>query len=117
LRDYYLTARDPDRRIRDIVAANNRKCGHRYDLIHDLMPELSLTTPKGGMFRMANLAQGISSRTVFDEGVRNKVALLPGTLFYVDGRGMDTIRFNFFSASKDQITEEVHCLSRVIRMP
>jgi 2-aminoadipate transaminase len=51
---------------------------------------------------------------VFDEGVRNKVAVLPGLPFYVDGGGRDTIRLNFSSASEDQITEGMHRLAQVI---
>ena len=60
-------------------------------LFDDLMPDL-FVSPEGGMFLMATLPPGISSRTVFDEGVKNKVAVLPGLPFYVDGGGTDTIR-------------------------
>ncbi|MFA4860344.1 PLP-dependent aminotransferase family protein [Methanoregula sp.] len=110
----YLTTSDPDNRIRQIVAVYERKCRQMCDLFDDLMPELSHTTPEGGMFLMATLPPGLSSRAVFDEGVRNKVAVLPGLPFYVDGGGTDTIRLNFSSASEDQITEGMHRLSKVI---
>ncbi len=57
---------------------------------------------------------GLSSRAVFDRGVKDKVAVLPGLPFYVDGGGTDTIRLNFSSASEEQITEGMHRLARVI---
>ncbi len=63
---------------------------------------------------MATLPPGLSSRDVFDEGVRNKVAVLPGLPFYVDGGGTDTIRLNFSSASEDQITVGMHRLAHVV---
>lgn len=110
----YLTTSDPDAHIRKIVAVYSRKCRLMCDLFDDLMPELSHTNPEGGMFLMATLPPGLSSRTVFDEGVMNKVAVLPGLPFYVDGGGSDTIRLNFSSASEEQITEGMHRLARVI---
>ena len=110
----YLTTHDLDAHIRTIVAAYGQKCQLMCDLFNDLMPQLTHTRPEGGMFLMATLPPGLSSRTVFDEGVKNKVAVLPGIPFYVDGGGTDTIRLNFSSASEDQITEGMHRLSRVI---
>ena len=110
----YLTTHNLDDNIRKIVAVYSRKCRLMCDLFDDLMPGLPHTHPEGGMFLMATLPPGLSSRKVFDEGVRQKVAVLPGLPFYVDGGGKDTIRLNFSSASEDQITEGMHRLSRVI---
>lgn len=110
----YLTTHSLDDNIRKIVAVYSRKCRLMCDLFDDLMPELSHTHPEGGMFLMATLPPGLSSRHVFDEGIRQKVAVLPGLPFYIDGGGTDTIRLNFSSASEDQLTEGMHRLSRVI---
>nr|WP_321350128.1 PLP-dependent aminotransferase family protein [uncultured Methanoregula sp.] len=111
----YLTTTDPDRQIRKIVGVYGKKCRQMCDLFDDLMPELAHTTPEGGMFLTATLPPGMSARTVFEEGVRNRVAVLPGMPFYVDGGGTDTIRLNFSSASEEQITEGMHRLANVVR--
>ena len=84
------------------------------DLLDDLLPQISHTNPEGGMFLLATLPEGISSRAVFDEGVRQKVAVLPGLPFYTDSGGSDTIRLNFSSASEEQIAEGIPRLARVI---
>jgi 2-aminoadipate transaminase len=110
----YLTTHDLDENIRKIVAVYGRKCRLMCDLFDDLMPYVSHTHPEGGMFLMATLPQGLGSRKVFNEGVRQKVAVLPGLPFYVDGGGTDTIRLNFSSATEEEITEGMHRLSRVI---
>ncbi|PKG32235.1 PLP-dependent aminotransferase family protein [Methanoregula sp.] len=110
----YLTTSDPDAHIKKIVAVYNRKCQLMCDLFDDLMPALSHTNPEGGMFLMATLPEGLSSRKVFDEGVKNKVAVLPGLPFYVDGGGTDTIRLNFSAASEDQIADGMHRLAQVV---
>jgi 2-aminoadipate transaminase len=83
-------------------------------LLDDLLPELAHTTPEGGMFLVAKLPQGLSSRRVFSEGITKKVAVLPGLSFYVDGGGEDSIRMNFSSASEEQIQEGLLRLARVI---
>ena len=84
------------------------------DLLDDLLPGLTHTYPEGGMFLMATLPRGISSRRVFDEGIQKKVAVLPGFPFYVDGGGSDTIRMNFSATSEEQIIEGMHRLARVV---
>jgi len=110
----YLTTHDLDDNIRKIVTVYWRKCRLMCELFDDLMPQISHTHPEGGMFLMATLPQGLKSREVFNEGVRQKVAVLPGLPFYTDGGGTDTIRLNFSSASEEQITEGMHRLARVI---
>ncbi len=112
----YLTTHDLDRHIASIVEVYGRKCRLMQDLFDDLLPELPHTRPEGGMFMMATLPPGILSSDVFREGVKQKVAVLPGTPFYVDGGGDDSIRLNFSSPSEEQITEGMHRLSRVIRL-
>lgn len=40
---------------------------------------------------------------------------MPGTPFYIDGGGLDTIRLNFSTAGEKQIVEGLDRLSHVIR--
>jgi 2-aminoadipate transaminase len=111
----YLTTNNLDDHIRRITRIYQRKCRLMCDLFDDLLPQITHTHPEGGMFLFATLPAGISSRAVFDEGVQQKVAVLPGLPFYVNGGGTDTIRLNFSSAPEEQITEGMHRLARVIR--
>jgi len=111
----YLITHDLDAHICRISEVYRKKCRLMCDLLDDLLPEVTHTHPKGGMFLLATLPGGISSRKVFEEGVRQKVAVLPGYPFYTDGGGSDTIRLNFSSASEQQITEGIHRLARVIQ--
>jgi 2-aminoadipate transaminase len=109
----YLTTRNPDTRLHTITAVYRRNCQLMCDLLDDLLPTVTHTHPEGGMFLMAVLPEGFSSRRIFDEGIKNKVAVLPGFPFYVDGGGEDTIRLNFSAASEDQIMEGMNRLARV----
>ena len=111
----YLTTCDIDTRLRTITSVYQRKCRLMCDLLDDLLPDLTHTHPEGGMFLMAGLPPGISSRRVFNEGIREHVAVLPGQPFYVDGGGNDTIRMNFSSPTEEQISEGLHRLTRVVK--
>ena len=66
------------------------------------------------MSLMATLLKGCCSTTVFEEGIRQGVAVLPGLPFYINGGGTDTIRMNFSTASEEQIYEGMVRLARVI---
>ena len=111
----YLTTYNLDDHIRHITRVYGRKCRLMCDLLDDQLPQLSHTTPEGGMFLMATLPPGISSRRVFDEGVKQKVAVLPGMPFYVDGGGEDTIRLNFSNPDEEMIKVGMSRLADVIK--
>ncbi len=111
---HYLTSCDYDAHLRTITKVYRERCRLMCDLLDDLLPGLTHTHPEGGMFLMATLPKGISSRGVFDEGIKNKVAILPGLPFYVDGGGGGTIRLNFSASSEEQINEGMHRLARVV---
>lgn len=110
----YLMTNDLDAHIRKITRVYQNKCRIMCDLFDDHLPKVTHTYPEGGMFLLATLPLGISSREVFDKGVQQKVAVLPGLPFYLDGGGMDTIRLNFSSATENQIFEGMTRLARVI---
>ena len=111
----YLSDHSLDAHIRSIVAVYHRNCRLMCDLFGDLMPEIVHTTPEGGMFLAATLPAGFSSREVFQEGIKKKVAVLPGIPFYVDGGGDNMIRLNFSSPSEEEIKEGMCRLAGVIR--
>ncbi len=82
----------------------------------EMLPEsVTYTRPRGGMFVWLTLPDGISSMDVFERALRQQVAVLPGTPFYVDGGGQNTLRVNFSNATPDNIRTGVERLSRVIR--
>ncbi len=112
----YLSTHDLDSHVRKVSRIYGENCRLMCELLDDLMPEgMTHTTPEGGMFLMCSLPAGFSSMEVFREGISEGVAVLPGTPFYVDGGGEDTIRLNFSSAGEEAIREGMERLARVIR--
>ncbi|MEN6443232.1 MAG: PLP-dependent aminotransferase family protein [Methanoregula sp.] len=110
----YLTTHHLDTHIKKIVSVYGRRCRLMCDMLDDLLPTLTHTTPEGGMFMMATLPVGVSSRAVFDNGIQEKVAVLPGMPFYIDGGGIDTIRLNFSNPDDEKIKTGIERLARVI---
>lgn len=110
----YLATNDLDTHIRKIVSVYGRQCRLMCDLFDDLMPSLAHTTPTGGMFLTATLPRGLDAMRVFDEGIAQGVAVLPGMPFFVDGGGSDTIRLNFSSPNEEKIKDGMHRLTQVI---
>ena len=111
----YLMTNNLDVHIHNVVSVYRKNCHQMCGLLDDLLPQLEHTSPEGGMFLVAKLPKGLSARSVFSEGIKNKVAVLPGLPFYVDGGGDDIIRMNFSAASEDKIQEGLHRLARVIK--
>jgi 2-aminoadipate transaminase len=110
----YLITYNLDDHIHNVVSVYRKNCRLMCDLLDEFLLGLTHTHPEGGMFLMASLPAGISSRRVFKEGIAQKVAVLPGHPFYIDGGGDDIIRLNFSTVSEDQIIEGVYRLARVI---
>ncbi|MDD4126896.1 MAG: PLP-dependent aminotransferase family protein [Methanomicrobium sp.] len=100
----YLKTVSLDSRIKKITVVYSRKCRLMCDLCDELLPKsIVRTDPKGGMFMMLTLPKGISSLKLFEEGLKRKVAVLPGIPFYANGGGEDTIRLNFSSPAEEEI--------------
>jgi 2-aminoadipate transaminase len=112
----YLSHTDIDLHIRKIQAAYRNQCEIMQDQIQKTFPaSIRFTRPHGGMFLWVTLPDGIASMDVFDAAIKEQVAVLPGTPFYVDGGGTSTLRINFSNATEEKIREGISRLARVIR--
>jgi 2-aminoadipate transaminase len=112
----YLQKNDIDRHIRKIRAAYQHQRDVMIQVLEEEFPKtISSTNPLGGMFIWVTLPAGCSSMELFEQALRENVAILPGMPFYVDGGGTDTIRLNFSNATDDTIITGMRRLARVIQ--
>lgn len=112
----YLLHHDIDSHIRKIRAAYQHQCDVMIRMLKEEFPEtVSCTHPSGGMFIWVTLPPGCSSMEVFEQALQENVAVLPGTPFYVDGGGTDTMRLNFSNTTDATIITGMGRLARVIR--
>ncbi|HQA70024.1 MAG TPA: aminotransferase class I/II-fold pyridoxal phosphate-dependent enzyme, partial [Aggregatilineales bacterium] len=90
----------------------------RRDLMLSLMDELfppgvTWTRPGGGLFLWVTMPEGIDSAKLLERAVEKKVAFVPGSPFYANGGGENTMRINFSNATPEQIREGVTRLAAV----
>lgn len=76
-----------------------------------MMPDgCTWTEPEGGFFVWATLPEGIDSKAMLPRAVTERVAYVPGTGFYADGRGKASMRLSFCYPTPEQIREGVRRL-------
>jgi 2-aminoadipate transaminase len=112
----YLIHNNIDSHIRKIRAAYQHQRDVMVRMLKEEFPEtISYTHPLGGMFVWVTLPAGCLSPNVFEQALKENVAVLPGTPFYVDGGGTDTMRLNFSNSTEENIVTGMSRLARVIR--
>lgn len=83
----------------------------------DHMPKgVDWTRPEGGMFIWVTLPKGADGAALLKAAVEEKrVAFVPGSAFYADGSGTNTIRLNFSNADEATITEGIARIGALFR--
>ncbi|WOF16738.1 PLP-dependent aminotransferase family protein [Methanoplanus sp. FWC-SCC4] len=109
----YLETTDLDAHIKKITEVYQRHCRLMCELADEMLPDSVVRTdPKGGMFMLITLPEGMDSIKLFEEGLRQRVAVLPGVPFYTGKGGHDTIRLNFSAPDEENIKEGMERLAK-----
>jgi 2-aminoadipate transaminase len=81
---------------------------------HCLPDGTTWTRPQGGLFLWVRLPEGVDCEELLKEAIEQKVAFVPGTAFYADGRGHDSLRLTFATCPSDMIDEGISRLGKAI---
>jgi len=73
------------------------------------------TKPDGGMFIWATLPKKTDTKKIFPEAIKEKVAYVPGSAFFVNGKGQNTMRLNFSNADDKMIEIGINRLGSLIK--
>lgn len=93
------------RRRRDVMLA---ALGERFPT------DVEWTRPAGGFYVWVTLPAHLDTRVLLAAAVERRVAYVPGTAFYPDGRGTDTMRLAFCYPTEDRIEEGVRRLGELL---
>ncbi|MCK4337136.1 MAG: PLP-dependent aminotransferase family protein, partial [Candidatus Aminicenantes bacterium] len=89
------------------------------DTVKDNFPEemgITWTKPEGGLFLWMTVPDVIDTMDLFMKAIDEKVAFVPGEIFYPRSHvSHNTMRINFSYPTKEQILEGVRRLSAVVR--
>ena len=72
------------------------------------------TRPRGGFYVWAGLPDGLDAKALLPEAVERRVAYVPGTAFYPDGRGRDRMRLSFCYPTVGEIHEGIRRLGELL---
>lgn len=80
-----------------------------------LMPAgTTWTVPTGGFYSWLTLPEGMDATAMLPRAVAALVAYVPGTGFFVDGQGRDSMRLSYCYPTPERITEGVRRLAGVM---
>ena len=108
---------------RGILKAHSRRIRNEYRKRRDVMlaameryfPDgVRWTHPQGGLFLWVHLPKEIDVEELFHAAIEERVAFVPGYVFYPNGGGRDTMRLNFSCMPPADIEEGIKRLGRVI---
>jgi 2-aminoadipate transaminase len=113
LRDYDLVAHF--QKSREYYAA---KLGFFLKAMEENFPpatRVRWTKPEGGLFLWITVPEDLNTHDLFYLAIEDKVAFVPGEVFYPQGfRKTNTMRINFSFPTREQIVEGVKRLRRTI---
>jgi 2-aminoadipate transaminase len=72
------------------------------------------TRPQGGFFSWVTLLDGADSTDLARRAVENGVGIVPGSLFYPDGRGGENVRLSFSMVDETLIDEGIERLASLV---
>jgi 2-aminoadipate transaminase len=84
------------------------------EALEEHLPVASWTVPAGGFYTWVKLPEGLDSKSMLPRAVTARVAYVPGTAFYMDGRGADHMRLSFCYPTPERIREGVRRLAAVV---
>jgi 2-aminoadipate transaminase len=88
-----------------------RKCERLLAALERWLPEdARWTSPQGGFFSWLTLPGGTDSTQLARRAVEQGVGIVPGSLFFPDGRGGDTVRLSFSLVDEAQIDDGIERL-------
>lgn len=80
-------------------------------------PSVTWTRPEGGIFVWVTLPVGMDAMELFSRAVAEKVAYVPGSCYFANGGGENTMRLNFSACDEEKIDLGIRRLAKVIAFP
>ena len=69
---------------------------------------------RGGFYVWVTLPDGLDAKAMLPRAVTERVAYVPGTAFYADGQGRQSLRLSYCYPTSERIREGVRRLASVV---
>lgn len=112
----YLTKLDWQGTLQEAIGRYRSRSAALVEGLTAHMPEgTRWTTPTGGFFTWITLADTtINTEDRLQRGIENGIVFIPGTAFYTDGQGANTLRLSYSLASEAEQREGARRLAEVL---
>lgn len=112
----YLTNYDFDAHLDEIRSVYSNRCLHMVEKIQESFPSgTKFVIPDGGIFIWLELPSNMDAELVFDKVFEKNIAFVPGTFFFPDRSGKNTMRLNFCTNGIDVIDQVIPKMGKIIR--
>ncbi len=108
---------DVEEHMRKICAHYRVKRDAMLSALDRHMPKgegITWTKPEGGLFLWMRLPEILDTERMLPRAIAHKVAYVIGAPFFVDGKGHNTLRLSFSSATVEEIEEGIRRLGLVV---
>jgi 2-aminoadipate transaminase len=104
-----------EEQLQESRALYARKCERLLAALERDMPAgTRWTHPRGGFFSWLTLPGSVDATGLAARAAEAGVGIVPGTLFFADGRGNDSVRLSFSMVDESQIDEGVERLASLV---
>ncbi len=111
----YLSEHDWQGQVKQFREMYRERRDAMIESLEDLMPAgTRWTVPDGGFYVWLTLPDGLDAKAMLPRAVTARVAYVPGTAFYADGFGAQSMRLSYCFPTPDRIREGVRRLVGVI---
>jgi DNA-binding transcriptional MocR family regulator len=111
----YLTQHDWLGQIKQFREMYRERRDAMVEALDDLMPASARwNVPTGGFYVWVTLPQGLDAKAMLPRAVTARVAYVPGTAFFADGFGSQSMRLSYCYPTPERIREGVRRLTGVI---
>jgi 2-aminoadipate transaminase len=104
-----------DRRLAEIRNFYHIRCRAMLDALEEFAPDdSSWTKPLGGFFIFMKVPERFDTAELLPMAIERGVAYVPGSPFFVDGTGSNTLRLAFSKETPERIVNGIRELSRIL---
>jgi len=111
----YLSTHDWQGQVKQFREMYRERRDTMIDALEDMMPASARwNVPRGGFYVWVTLPDGLDAKAMLPRAVTARVAYVPGTAFFADGFGAQSMRLSFCYPTPERIREGVRRLVGVI---
>lgn len=111
----YLANYDWRGQVKSFRESYHERRDSMLEALDDLFPAGGhWTRPDGGFYVWLTLPEGVDTKAMLPRAVTSRVAYVPGTAFYADGNGSQSMRLSYCYPPPERIREGIRRLAQVV---